>query len=103
MLDVENRTRPHRTDHSLQHCSLITDIPDLGMLGKGQGLSVDTPDTHRQEGSDTSMATTIHIDRVETADGMVWDEQNDGNLPQLPEVSTGGHLAPADDSRGAAG
>jgi hypothetical protein len=78
MLDMKDRACLNRADHSLQHRSLITDVSDLGVLGKRHRLSVNTPDTHRQECSDTSIPATIHIICcAEKANGMVWHEESD--------------------------
>jgi len=77
VLDMKNRASPDRTDHSMQYRSLLTDVSDLGVLGEGHGLGVNTPDTHRQECGDTSIATTIHICCVERTHAMVWHEESD--------------------------
>ena len=77
MLDMENRPCPDRADHSVQHRSSIADVSDLGVLREGHRLSVDTPDAHRQECGNTSIATTIHMRSLEWAHGMVWHGESD--------------------------
>jgi hypothetical protein len=60
MLDVENLACLDRADHSVQHRASIADVSDLRVLRKRHGAGVDTPDAHRQECGNPSIAATIH-------------------------------------------
>jgi hypothetical protein len=85
MLEVEDRAGPDWTDHSMQHRSAIADVSDLSMLREGHGLGIDTPDAHRQECGDTSIATTIHRTRLNSTPEKVRHIHDYRNLPRSPE------------------
>ena len=92
VLDMEDLACPDRADHSVQHRPAITDVSDLGMLRKGHGLGVDTPDAHRQECGDTSTATTIHKPRLNPTAEKVRHISGSRNLQGHPETGTESHL-----------
>jgi hypothetical protein len=77
VLDMENLTCLDRANHPVQHGASIADVSDLRVLREGHGTGIDTPDAHRQECGDTSIATTIHMGSLERAHGMVWQEKSD--------------------------
>jgi hypothetical protein len=77
VLHVENLACLHRANHSVQHGSMIADVSDLGMLRERHGLGVDTPDTHRQECGDTSIAATIHKAPLSPTPKKIWHVHSD--------------------------
>src|SRR5215831_15693656 len=93
VLHIQDGAYPHRSNHAVQHGPLITDVSDLGMLSEGHRLGVDSPDAHRQECSDTSVATTIHKFSWGGVLAMLGQADSDSNLLQLPGAGNCGHLA----------
>jgi hypothetical protein len=72
VLNMDDPACPDRADESLQHCTTITDVSDLSVLREGHGLGIYTPDAHRQECGDTSIATTIHWAPLEPTPEKIW-------------------------------
>jgi len=84
ILDVEDRAGPNRAYHTVQHCSAIADVPDLGMLRERHRFRVHAPDAHGQICRDTPISTTIHIAPSEQTHVIVWHGGRWENLPGLP-------------------